>query len=120
MKIDIKGIGKRIKNRRKELGISLDKMAELTGYKSRTSICKIETGKDYITLPKIEKFADVLYLDISYLLGIDNKSKNNNNISEKKENISYINILRFLKKLNDKDIKKAEKLLKLTFNIFKE
>lgn len=118
MKIDIKGIGKRIRNRRKELGISLDKMAELTGYKSRTSICKIETGKDYITLPKIEKFADVLYLDISYLLGIDNKSKNN--ISEKKENISYVNILRFLKKLNDEDIKKTEKLLKLIFKIFKE
>ena len=53
MKIDINGIGKRIKNRRKELGLSLDKMAELTGYKSRTSICKIEIGKDYITLPKI-------------------------------------------------------------------
>ena len=95
-------------------------MAELTGYKSRTSICKIETGKDYITLPKIEKFADILYLDISYLLGIDNKSKNNDNVSEKKENISYINMLKFLKKLNDKDIKKAEKLLKLTFKIFKE
>jgi len=119
MKIDIEGIGKRIKNRRKELGLSLDKLAELTGYKSRTSICKIEAGKDYITLPKIEKFANVLYLDISYLLGI-NKSKSNNNISEKKENINYINILRFLKKLNDKDIKKAEKLLKLTFKIFKE
>ena len=87
MKIDINGIGKRIRNRRKELGISLNKMAELTGYKSRTSICKIEIGKDYITLPKIEKFADVLYLDVSYLLGIDNKSKNNNNISEKNEKI---------------------------------
>lgn len=120
MKIDIEGIGKRIRNRRKNLGISLDKMAELTGYKSRNSIHKIEIGKYYITLPKIEKFADVLYLDISYLLGIDNKSKNNNNISEKKENINYINILKFLKKLNDGDIKKAEKLLKLTFKIFKE
>ena len=120
MKIDIERIGKRIRNRRKKLGISLDKMAELTGYKSRSSIHKIEIGKDYITLPKIEKFADALYLDISYLLGIDNKSKNNNNISEKKENINYINILKFLKKLNDEDIKKAEKLLKLTFKIFKK
>ena len=33
MKIDIEGIGKRIRNRRKKLGISLDKMAELQDIK---------------------------------------------------------------------------------------
>lgn len=37
-------VGERIRIKREELGITQDELAQLTGYKSRSSINKIEKG----------------------------------------------------------------------------
>lgn len=70
---------KRIKQRRIELGYSQQKVAELTGYKDRTSIAKIESGKVDLAQSKIVEFAKALNTTPAYLMGWENE----NNSAEK-------------------------------------
>ena len=50
-------IYKRIRARREELGISQEELARRMGYKSRSSINKIEKGENDIPQSKIVAFA---------------------------------------------------------------
>lgn len=61
-------IGDRIRIRREELGLSQDDLAQKTGYKSRSSINKIETGNQGLTQTKIKAFARALETTVSYIL----------------------------------------------------
>lgn len=60
---------KRIRNRREELGISQNELAKRVGYKSRSSINKIEMGKNDITQSKIAEIAMALDTTPEYLMG---------------------------------------------------
>jgi len=62
---------KRIKQRREELGMSQDELAKKLGYKSRSTIAKIEKGENDITQSKIAAFAKALNTTPSYLMGWD-------------------------------------------------
>lgn len=63
-----------IKKRREELGLSQEELAKETGYTSRTSIAKIESGKVDLPQSKIETFAKALKTTPSKLMGwVDNK-----------------------------------------------
>lgn len=62
-------IGSRIKIRREELGISQTELAQRLGYKSRSSINKIELGERSITQQKIKAIADALNTTPSYIMG---------------------------------------------------
>lgn len=62
-------IGKKIKNRRKEIGMSQDELADRMGYKSRSTIAKIEKGVNDVTQTNIVKFAEVLNTSLAYLMG---------------------------------------------------
>ena len=61
---------KRIRSRREELGISQDELAKRVGYKSRSSINKIELGKNDITQSKIAEIAFALDTTPEYLMGL--------------------------------------------------
>lgn len=63
-------IGERIKARRIELNLTQDELAKKAGYKSRSSINKLESSR---TLPstKIEKMAEALDTTPAYLMGWD-------------------------------------------------
>lgn len=63
-------IGKYIKNRRLELGLTQEDLAEKMGYKSKTSINKIENGTNDVSQTKVAQFAKVLDCTISYLMGL--------------------------------------------------
>lgn len=67
-------IAQRIKNRRIELKMSQDELAEKVGYKSRSSINKLE--KDARNLPqnKILSLAEALDVSPSYLMGWEKNS----------------------------------------------
>lgn len=67
-------IGERIKKRREELGISQDDIAKKLGYKSRSSINKIELGVNSLTQSKIKAIADVLATTPAYIMGWDDKA----------------------------------------------
>ena len=67
-------IGDRIKARRLELGLTQDELAKKLGYKSRSTINKIELNINDITQPKIVEFAAALETSVMYLMGLDSKS----------------------------------------------
>lgn len=62
-------IYEKIKARRKEMGLSQDDLAQLMGYKSRSTINKIESGQVDLSRSKIDKFSKVLQVSPSYLMG---------------------------------------------------
>lgn len=64
-------IGDRIKHRRLMLGMSQDELARKLGYKSRSSINKMEIGSQDIPQRKVRELAEALDTTIGYLLEDD-------------------------------------------------
>lgn len=64
-------VGERIKQKRIEMNMTQDELAKKVGYKSRSSINKIELSRD-LPLPKVEKVAKALDCSPSYLMGWEN------------------------------------------------
>ena len=64
-------IYERIKSRREELGLTTEELAQRMGYKTRSSITKIETGKADIPQSKVKAFARALHTTTAYLMGDD-------------------------------------------------
>ena len=61
-------IGERIKQKRIEANLSQDELAKKVGYKSRSSIQKIESARN-LPITKVEKMANALDCDPGYLMG---------------------------------------------------
>lgn len=68
-------IGEMIKRKREKLGMSQDELAQKLGYKSRSSINKMELGLQDVPQRKVKDFAKVLGVSISYLL--EDEQQNN-------------------------------------------
>ena len=64
-------IGSRIRNRREELGLSQDELGKRLGYKSRSSINKIELDQRNLTQSKIKAIAKALETTPAYIMGWD-------------------------------------------------
>ena len=71
-------IGERIKKRREELNMSQDELAKKVGYKSRSSINKIELDGRGLPQSKLVKIAIALGVTPAYLLGWDNEDTQKN------------------------------------------
>ena len=71
------GIGDMIKKRREELKLTQEELAEKLGYKSRSSINKIESGINDLPQSKIVEFSKVLKTTPSYLMGWEDEHFNN-------------------------------------------
>ena len=74
-------IGERIKKARLNKGYSQAQLAELLGYKSRSSINKIEKEGRDVPRSSIEKFAKVLDVTPAYLMGWEDSSHESNMIN---------------------------------------
>lgn len=84
----------RIRQRREELHMTQDELAQAMGYKSRSSINKIELGKSDIPQSKIKSFAEALKTTPEYLMGLES-----NEITEDEyKEIFSRNLTRLLKK----------------------
>ena len=68
-------IGERIKQKRQELGLSQEEVADKLGYKSRTSVFKVEHGITDLPLSKVKEFAEVLKTTPAYLMGWEEDEK---------------------------------------------
>lgn len=66
----------RIKLRREELRLSQEELAQRLGYRSRSSINKIESGENDIPQTKIKAFALALQTTPAYLMGWNDDDKN--------------------------------------------
>jgi transcriptional regulator with XRE-family HTH domain len=70
-------IGEKILKRRTELGLTQEELADRMGYKSKSSINKIELGLNDIPQSKVVKFSEVLNCSIAYLMDWEEVQKNN-------------------------------------------
>ncbi len=73
-------IGENIAQRRKELGWTQEELATRMGYKSKSSINKIELGFNDIPQSKIAKFAEVLGTTPAYLMGWEKVQQKNSTL----------------------------------------
>jgi len=69
-------VGERIKECREKLGLTQDELAQITGYKSRSSINKIEKGGNDLPQSKIVAFAKALKTTPAYLMGWEDEEPN--------------------------------------------
>ena len=61
-------VGANIKKRRYELRMSQQELADALGYKTRSTIAKIESGENDVTQKKLQKFAEVLDTTVEALI----------------------------------------------------
>lgn len=66
----------RIRNRRLELGLTQQEVAQRLGLTSKAAVCKVEKQGDDVTLKYIEKFAKALDCSPLYLMGWITESQN--------------------------------------------
>ena len=78
-------IGKRIKEKRIELGITQEDLASKLGYKSKTTLAKIENGTNDITQSRVVDFANALNTTPAYLMGWEEPESQSSTILNKKD-----------------------------------
>lgn len=66
-------VGDNIKKRRYELRMSQQELADAMGYKTRSTIAKIESGENDISQKKLQKFAAVLETTVERLIGVSTR-----------------------------------------------
>ena len=71
---------KNIRARRHELGMSQEELAKKMGYTSRSTIAKIESGRNDIPQSKIKAFAEALQTTPTALLGLTDQKKQNSDL----------------------------------------
>jgi transcriptional regulator with XRE-family HTH domain len=99
------GIGKRIRKKREELGITQEDLAQKLGYKNKSTIAKIETGTNDIVQSKVVKFAEVLNTTVAYLMGWEDEGEPTSPLPSNEE----VKISNLLRKLNDAGKREATK-----------
>ena len=62
--------GRRLKAIRKRKGYSQSQLAEMMGYKDHSTLAKVETGVNDISIDTLYRYAEVLETDVEELLGI--------------------------------------------------
>lgn len=112
-------IGKRIKQKREELGLLQEELAQRVGYKSRSSINKIEVDGRGLPQKKIVALAEALETSPAYLMGWIEDSNFDKELAEKQkqqwdafakkhnENFYQIQLLTSFNELNDDNKNKA-------------
>lgn len=98
-------IGIKIMARRKELNMTQEELAKKMGYKSKSTINKIENGTNDIPQSKIVKFAEVLDTSIAYLMGWEEKleKKSDEHVEESANRLADL-FLRIEIKEDDTDL----------------
>jgi len=113
--IDIKSIGKRIREEREKFGLSREEFAEIIGL-SDYYVGQLERGERQMSLPVLIKIANCLHLSTDYLIFgktdfshyyIRESSYNYSNISR------YDKIINLLNKCSHKELELIEKLIKV-------
>ena len=122
--MEYKEIGKRIKRRRKELGLNQEELASLLECRKQ-NISEYELGKrDGLNLKKLEQIAYHLKTDLKYLLGYDDKenihiSRSLKEFLSDKELLNRLNVIpeeiEFLKTVRFRDNKNPDKQAYIDF-----
>ena len=112
-------IGMRIKQRRKELGMSAEKLGELLG-KNRATIFRYENGYiENLPLEIIEPIAKALRTTPQYLMGWEEEQQKNDFIAEAvikmRNNSTFMSVVESLYKLDDDKLESINQMLNTLF-----
>ena len=80
----------RIRTRREQLYMSQEELAKRLGYKSRSTIAKIESGENDITQSKIVAFAKALGEKPGYLMGWEDVPEPSSSLSLTQQEETHI------------------------------
>lgn len=87
--------GTRIKLKRQALGLTQEELAYKLGYKSKSSINKIELGHENLTQTKIKALADALGTTPAYIMGwedeelvLEERQKIDKILDDNKDNVT--------------------------------
>ena len=75
-------VGERVKKARENKGLSQTELAEMLGYKSRSSINKIEQGDRDIPRSSIIKLAEKLDVTPQYLMGWEEEKRSESELTD--------------------------------------
>ena len=115
-------IGAKIKSLRENKELSQSQLAELVGYKDKTSVAKIEAGKVDLPQSKILAFSKALNVTPSFLLNLDSDKPESDQLIDNP--VFFNRMLKYLELLNIKGkeeaAKRIEELKKKTKNVVEE
>lgn len=74
-------IGKRIRDRREQIGLTQEELAQRLGYKNKSTIAKIESGINDIVQSKVVDFAKALKTSVAYLMGWKDEASDSKGVS---------------------------------------
>ena len=112
--MEISSIGQRIKRRREELNLTQDDLARKLGYQSRSSINKIELGKQSLTQSRIKAFAIALGVTPTNLMGWEDEQSSEIKKQSLERFSSYAELLNQLNEQGQEEaLKRIEELTEL-------
>lgn len=85
-------VGDRIRNRRNDLGMSQQELANKIGYKTRGAINKIENGSRELTQNKLMIIAKALNTNPSYLMGWNTEKETTPSLLDEEIVSSFLNL----------------------------
>lgn len=112
-------IYERIRRLRQEAGMSQEDLAHALGYKDRSMITKIESGKVDISQKKILAFSRILNTTPSYLMGLtDERPPEPPDDVPKNDDVRLL--IRGLNKLSPEQLEQATSMMKIMFTKYAE
>jgi transcriptional regulator with XRE-family HTH domain len=102
-------IAGRIKERRTELNMTQEDLARAIGLKDKSSVAKIESSGNRVTLKNIEKISEVFGCSVHYLISGSDQNQKPEELQEKDElrEIVRTNLIDLRKKKNITQLKLA-------------
>lgn len=108
-------IGERIKYRREELKLSQEELALRLGYKTRSSINKIEKDASGLPQSKIVAIANALQTTPAYIMGWEEIQKNNSDIvtavAKMRSDEDFLSVVKMLEKLDSEQLAGFKQML---------
>lgn len=108
-------IGERIKRRREQLEMSQDELAKRLGYKSRSSINKIEKDASGLPQTKIVAFANALQTTPAYIMGWEEIEKKNdviaNAVVRMRSDKDFLSVVESLSQLDNEKLAGVKQML---------
>lgn len=108
-------IGQNIARKRKELGWTQEELATKMGYKSKSTINKIELGVNDIPQSKVAKFAEVLQTTPAYIMGWEATQKKADTITSAmlrmKNDSEFLTLVEKLTELDSEKVRGVMQML---------
>lgn len=108
-------VGKNIALIRKRLGMTQEELAKKMGYKSKSTINKIELGINDIPQSKIIQFADLLGVSPAYLMGWEDVEKTNDAIADivvrLRKDVDFLETVELIYNLDSEKLKLVTQML---------